>query len=195
MPRRTIHFEWARRSGARAALTTISIVVVFGTAGCTSQRRARFRFSDVAYARPVVPAVAPGYVGAGSAPDLDIEPLAMPAHALAVHVVPAKPHVAPVPSTSAAHADKAADPGLEPELSPAELAGAKADTQRSLDNVDRTLGRTQGRLLTASQRDLAAQIRGFADTAREASRGGDWSRARTLARKAEVLSQELAGTL
>jgi len=94
-----------------------------------------------------------------------------------------------------AHADKTAEPSLEPELSPAELSGAKADTQRSLDNVDRTLGRTQGRLLTASQRDLAAQIRGFADTAREASRGDDWSRARTLARKAEVLSQELAGTL
>jgi hypothetical protein len=195
MPKRTIHFEWDRRSGTRAALGTIFVVVVFANAGCTSQRRARFRFSDVAYARPVVPAVVPGNGGAGSAPDLEIEPLAMPAHALAARVGPARPHAIPAPSTNVAHADKTAEPSLEPELSPAELSGAKADTQRSLDNVDRTLGRTQGRLLTASQRDLAAQIRGFADTAREASRGDDWSRARTLARKAEVLSQELAGTL
>jgi len=174
---------------------TILVVAALGAAGCTSQRRAKFRFSDVAYARPIVPAAAPGYGGAGSAPDLEIEPLAMPAHSLAVHVAPAKPRVAPAPSTNAARADKAAEPSLEPELSPEELAAAKNDTQRGLDNVDRTLGRTQGRLLTTSQKDLVTQIRGFADSAREASRDGDWSRARTLARKAEVLSQELAGTL
>jgi hypothetical protein len=75
------------------------------------------------------------------------------------------------------------------------LSIAKGDTQRSFDTVDRNLALTQGKHLNSSQSDLVSQIRGFEQSARDAGREGDWERARNLAKKAEVLSQELAGTL
>jgi hypothetical protein len=45
------------------------------------------------------------------------------------------------------------------------------------------------------QEDLASKVRGFGDNAREAMRSGDWARAKSLAKKAEVLSEQLAGSL
>jgi hypothetical protein len=49
--------------------------------------------------------------------------------------------------------------------------------------------------LNAAQSDLASKIRGFIKDAREAAQIADWSRARSLAKKAQVLSEELAGSL
>jgi hypothetical protein len=83
---------------------------------------------------------------------------------------------------------------MTPELTTEELSVAKGDTKRSLDAVDHNLALTQGRNLNSSQSDLISQVRGFAESARDAGREGDWPRARNLAKKAEVLSQELVGT-
>jgi hypothetical protein len=49
--------------------------------------------------------------------------------------------------------------------------------------------------LNAVQSDLASKVRSFISDAREAGRAGDWGRSRDLAKKAQVLSQELAGSL
>jgi hypothetical protein len=38
-------------------------------------------------------------------------------------------------------------------------------------------------------------VKGFISDAREAGRAGDWPRARDLAKKAQVLSEELANSL
>jgi hypothetical protein len=48
--------------------------------------------------------------------------------------------------------------------------------------------------LNPTQADLAAKVRSFIADAREAGKAGDWSRARDLARKAQVLSEELANS-
>jgi hypothetical protein len=50
-------------------------------------------------------------------------------------------------------------------------------------------------MLSAAQRDLVSKIRGFIKDAREAAQITDWSRARSLAKKAQVLSEELASSL
>ena len=84
---------------------------------------------------------------------------------------------------------------IAPELSNEELFVAKGDTQHSFDMIDRNLAFAQTKHLNSAQADLISQIRGFEQSARDASREGDWSRARNLAKKAEVLSQELAGSL
>jgi hypothetical protein len=49
--------------------------------------------------------------------------------------------------------------------------------------------------LNATQSDLASKVRGFLKDAREAAQIGDWSHARSLAKKAQVLSEELASSL
>jgi len=76
----------------------------------------------------------------------------------------------------------------------AELTAAKAETQHNLDLVERNLTLAQGKKLNPAQQDLASKVRGFADNAREAMRTGDWVRAKNLSKKAEVLSEQLAGS-
>ena len=57
------------------------------------------------------------------------------------------------------------------------------------------LGAARGKTLSAVQRDLVSKIQGFIKDAREAAQITDWSRARSLAKKAQVLSEELASSL
>ncbi|MGB8459268.1 MAG: hypothetical protein WCE50_16205 [Candidatus Acidiferrum sp.] len=61
--------------------------------------------------------------------------------------------------------------------------------------AERNLSATAGKSLNAMQSDLASKVRSFISDAREAGRAGDWARARTLAKKAEVLSEQLASSL
>jgi hypothetical protein len=56
------------------------------------------------------------------------------------------------------------------------------------------LARISGKSLNAAQKDLESKARSFMDTAREAIRNGDWPRAQNLAKKADVLSRELAAS-
>jgi len=72
------------------------------------------------------------------------------------------------------------------------LAAAKVDAQASLEVAERNLAAARGQALNAAQADLASKIRGFMDAAREAIRNGGWQRATNMAKKAEVLSRELA---
>jgi hypothetical protein len=82
-----------------------------------------------------------------------------------------------------------------PELSSAELDAAQAETQQNLDTMTKNLTAASGRSLNASQQDLMSKVRGFAESAREAMRSGDWLRAKNLSKKAEVLSEELVDSL
>ncbi len=71
----------------------------------------------------------------------------------------------------------------------------RQETNQSLNNAERNLSTTNGKPLNAVQADLASKVRGFIADAREAARSGDWARARNLAKKAQALSEELAGSL
>jgi hypothetical protein len=84
---------------------------------------------------------------------------------------------------------------LAPPITPQESAVAQQQTNQSLGIAEKNLALARGKNLNAVQSDLVSKIRGFIKDAREAAQSADWSRARSLAKKAQVLSEELAGSL
>jgi hypothetical protein len=171
-------------------------LIALCSAGCATQRHPKFHLADASLARPIVPTVAPDNSAASlSLPDIDTSAAVLPPSLATTHSLPTKPHTSPNPAVEPPPAAKPSAPSLAPELTAEELSIAKNDTQRSLDVATRNLTLTQGKRLNPAQNDLASKVRGFAESAREAVRDGDWSRAKSLAKKAEVLSQELAESL
>jgi hypothetical protein len=76
--------------------------------------------------------------------------------------------------------------------------GAQATQQRATANqmlaaTEQNLKRTAGRKLMPSQQDMVNQVRQFMEQSKAAAVAGDIDRARTLAWKAQLLSEELAG--
>jgi hypothetical protein len=159
--------------------------------GCLVKKRPPAHFVTIVLAHPVIPP--PTAENAlGEAPDLELEPASMPVRLGPPRNLPARPKVPALPATEPAVAGKPSEPAITPELSTGELAAAKADAQASMEAAERNLAATRGKALNAAQADLASKIRGFMDAAREAMRNGDWQRATNMAKKAEVLSRELA---
>jgi hypothetical protein len=124
---------------------------------------------------------------------LDVEP--PPSPLAMARSVPARPRV---PASNASQNDVASKPEvpqIAPQLTTAETNAAQQQTAQSLSVAERNVSSTTGRTLNATQQDLASKVRSFMAEAREAANTGDWTRARNAAKKAEVLSQELAGSL
>ena len=76
-------------------------------------------------------------------------------------------------------------------------AGTQAMQQRNSANqmltaAAQNLKKITGRELTANQQDMVNQIRQFIEQSKAATAAGDLDRARTLAWKAQLLSDELA---
>ncbi|GAC1617755.1 MAG: hypothetical protein NVS9B13_04840 [Candidatus Acidiferrum sp.] len=112
-----------------------------------------------------------------------------------MRLVPSRPRTATMQPVENTTASKPIEPILAPQLSMEETASAQRGTQKSLETAERNLSGTRDRNLNAAQLDLASKVRGFMDDAREAIENADWTRARALAKKAEVLSEELSRTL
>jgi hypothetical protein len=91
--------------------------------------------------------------------------------------------------------EKREAPMIAPQLTPAETTVAQQQTNQSLGSAEKNLAAANSKKLNATQADLVSKIKGFVKDAREAAQIGDWSRARSLAKKAQVLSEELAGAL
>jgi hypothetical protein len=81
-----------------------------------------------------------------------------------------------------------------------QLAGGTpgGQTSHERDTAKQMLGSTEanlkkiaGRQLTQNQQDMVSQIRQFIDQSKKAVDAGDLERARTLAWKAQLLSEEL----
>jgi ribosomal protein S20 len=87
--------------------------------------------------------------------------------------------------------EKPEAPTIAPQLTQQESTAAQQETNESLNIAEKNLASTQGKRLNASQSDLVSKIKGFLKDAREAAQAGDWARARNLAKKAQVLSEEL----
>ena len=166
--------------------------MAFSISGCAVRRRSAIPWATAVQVRPVLQARAADDVDL-VAPEFnfDLEPLT----ALMVPVrTPPRPHVAPAPSpTPAASAAEGKPPALTiaPQLSKAEFAAAQQETNQSLEIAEKNLAATRGKTLNAAQSDLVSKIKGFLNDAREAVRAGDWVLARNLAKKAQVLSEEL----
>jgi hypothetical protein len=103
--------------------------------------------------------------------------------------------VTPPSASNGSDAEKLEGLAIAPQLTPQESVAAQEQTNQSLSIAEKNLGTARGKNLNAAQSDLASKIRGFVKDAREAAQSADWSRARSLATKAQVLSEELAGSL
>ena len=113
-----------------------------------------------------------------------------------IHSAPPRPKVnsspAPAANAPATDAEKAPEaPTIAVQLSKEEFAAAQQETNQSLDIAEKNLASTRNKRLNAAQSDLVSKIKGFLKDAREAAQAGDWARARNLAKKAQVLSEEL----
>lgn len=192
----------------RLCVVAVSLCVFsVGLAGCAARRpKTRvYPWSIAASMHPLAPeglaqsveseATEPSTEEMSSQVLSQIGPPPSPLFAARSVPVPTRPRVAPGSPTPKEPATEADVPQIAPQLSPAETAAAQQQTNDSLNVAGRALDAAQGRKLNVTQLDLASKIRSFIAEAKDAAQIGDWPRARNAAKKAEVLSQELASSM
>jgi len=165
--------------------------------GCAARKNPTIPWSTAVLVRPIVPQhPSPAEVDQVPVPDLGLE-IPPPPAPLATRTPPApvRPRGVAPAANPTAPAGKPEAPQIVPELSTQESASLQRETNQSLATAERNLAATAGKSLNATQSDLASKVRSFISDARESGRAGDWSRARDLAKKAQVLSEELIGSL
>jgi len=84
---------------------------------------------------------------------------------------------------------------MSPRLSAQQQAEYERKTREAVTVAEKNLAAAAGRGLNEVQHDMAQKVRGFLEQAREAIAAADWTRALTLAQKAQVLSTELIKSL
>jgi hypothetical protein len=169
----------------------------FLTAGCFLRRtKAKpFPWSTFAYTRPIAPGTQisdPQLVD--DAPDLSWDLAPPPSPLVAIRSTPPRPRVPAGPAATDSPS-KPEVPQIAPQLTAAEASAAQQQMNESLNIAERNIAATRGRNLDPRQSDLASKIRSFIAAARDAANVGDWTRARDAAKKAQVLSEELANSL
>lgn len=175
------------RSSKKLVLLTFACALACG--GCVTKKRPAFPVSQLAMARPIMPQ--PLDVSLKDSPDIPVE-LELVPRLVVPRMTPPRPRIAAAPASGPAAVEKPSDPIIAPELSDEQLSEAKLETQQSLIVAERNLALAQGKTLGSAQQDLVSKIRGFVDSARDAMKQNDWQRARSQAKKAEVLSKEFA---
>ncbi|MGC1484152.1 MAG: hypothetical protein WA789_10185 [Candidatus Acidiferrum sp.] len=163
--------------------------------GCAARKSPAIPWSTAVLIRPIVlQRSAPTPDLQDPVPDLRLE-LPPPPAPLATRTVPARPRsVAPTPNENG-RSGKIEPAQIVPNLPAGESASLQRETEESLSAAEHNLSATAGKSLNTMQSDLASKVRSFISDAREAGRAGDWARARELAQKAQVLSEQLAGSL
>ena len=186
----------SNRSEARqkaAALCCAAILM----AGCAAtKKRPTIPWSTAVLIKPtgLLQSAAAEDLGGDPVPDLQPEVPAFP-----LQLIPEKSAVRPrvavsSPSVGRETAKPEAAPVIAPQLSPRESVEAQMQTGDSVSAAERNLASVRGKNLNAAQSDLVSKIEGFLKDARDAAKAGDWVRARSLAKKAQVLSEELVGS-
>jgi hypothetical protein len=190
---------FSRHVGPRVWLAGLCISAIV-SGGCAERnvkvKVKTFPWGTTAKARPIVPQmVDASYERAAddfSEFELDVTP--PPSPLVAVNGAPARPHVPAAPS-GGGNAARFEPPTIVPQLTAQETEAAQQQTNLSLSIAERNIGSTQGRTLNPAQSDLVSKVRSFVSEAREAAHHGDWTRASNAAKKAQVLSEELARSL
>ena len=88
-------------------------------------------------------------------------------------------------------ANAAAEVAIGPDISSAEAARDRQSTTKLLDDTENQLKRVDGNSLSSDQQSMLAQIKTFISQSRKAITEGDYERASNLAKKAQVLTDEL----
>jgi len=179
-----------------SAVVAAAIAVALLSDGCAEKRARAYPWATAIAVRPHAPVLAPGYSPTpidASAPDLPWD--FAPASGLAVTHQPPRPRVPVPPAPEPAESAKPDPLSLAPQLSHQEIAEAQQQMNESLGIAQRNLVTAKSHRLNATQNDLASKVNSFLEEAKAAVKDGDWTRARNLARKAQLLSEELAGSL
>jgi len=147
--------------------------------------------------KPVyVPQVAAGDPSKIATPEIAWELPEISLQTIPFRVTPARPRVAaPANANTEAEPEKTDLPVITIQLTPQESTQAQQEANESMRIAEANLKATRGHKLNYAQADLASKVSGFLKDAREAATSGNWSTARTLAKKAQVLSEELAASL
>jgi hypothetical protein len=159
--------------------------------------RPHIHWATAVQVRPTLQTHAANGDGAGglNAPEIGLNLAPLVAMMAPIRSAPPRPKVSPAPAPAnapVADAEKAREaPTIAAQLSKEEFAAAQQETNQSLEIAERNLASTRNKRLNAAQSDLVSKIKGFLKDAREAAQAGDWARARNLAKKAQVLSEEL----
>jgi len=183
----------ARSHALKIWLVPLSLCFVW-SGGCFTRRPAAPQLGQVTLAHPLLP-TATASREIGEPPEIALEELALPPHLAPLPSGPAKPHVAPAPTNEPTVVEKKPAPVLAPELSLEEVVTEKVEANKSMIVAQRNLDAALGKPLNSAQADLASKVRGFMDAAREAMKNSDWERAAAVAKKAEVLSEQLVSGL
>jgi hypothetical protein len=179
-----------------STLAAAAIAVVLLSDGCAEKRARAYPWATAITVRPNSPVAVPGYTPPQideSAPNLPWD--FAPPPSLVVSRQPARPRVAAQPAPEPAGSAKPDQLSLAPQLSQQEIATAQQEMNESLDIAQRNLVAAKNHKLDATQSDLASKVNSFVDESKAAAKDGDWARARNLARKAQLLSNELASSL
>ncbi|HTQ95502.1 MAG TPA: hypothetical protein VMH89_01775 [Candidatus Acidoferrum sp.] len=160
--------------------------------GCYTKRpAAKPVVTYVAPVKPVIPAAMRAKLEIP--PEISMEPLPEAPEILPVRAQPAKPRVA-APTKEPVEVEKQAEPAIVPEVPSEELKAAQAETQHNLDLAEKNLALAQGKSLNPAQMDVVSKVKGYAESARDAMKSGDWVKAKNLSNKAELLSEQLASS-
>jgi hypothetical protein len=182
------------RDSVLICFSVLGSVAIF-MSGCAARKKTAIPWSTAVLVRPILPPRATANIDVDDpAPDLRFE-IPPPPAPLATRIAPARPRSVAPSTNQNAPAAKPDTPQIVPGLSTQESASLRQETDKNLSSAERNLVATTGKSLNATQSDLASKIRSFISDAREAGRAGDWARARDLAKKAQVLSEELVGNL
>jgi hypothetical protein len=185
----------AKLTGTRALLAGLSAVVLLWS-GCAARTKPTIPWGTAVLVRPVVPQRPSASADAVDVPpDIEVEAPPPPAPLAIAKTGPVRPRVAASTTNQAAPSGKVETPQVVPDLSPKQTSTLQKATNVSLSAAERNLATAAGKSLNATQADLASKVRSFISDAREAGNSGDWARANELAKKAQVLSEELAATL
>jgi len=183
-----------RRECVRSCCILLFCGVLLGS-GCAERKRPTLAWAAAVQVRPILPRHTTAEVPPEPVPDLKLEFPPQPVRLVVLHSAPVRPHVAASPAPGNVPAAKTEAPLIVPQLSSAESQALQEQTNQSAGAAAKNLSAASGQTLNATQTDLVSKIRSFLADSDEAGRAGDWRRARNLAKKAEVLSQELVGSL
>ena len=164
--------------------------------GCAERKARAFPWATAVLVRPIPPIARSGDPVAAAAdidPDFRVETPSSVSRIFSGRSVPLRPRAAVSANVEPSTPTKSAD--LVPELSPQETATAKEQTAASIGIAERNVMAARGKNLSPTQIDVLSKISGFLAESREASGEGDWARARNLAKKAQILSQDLIASL
>jgi hypothetical protein len=183
----------ARDGHAGCAALLLATISVLG--GCAERKAHAIPWATAVMVRPNPPmARAANASGSDdSTPDIRVEPPSNGARIFGGRPVPPRPRGTSSSGSESSNGSK--EQLLVPELSPQETALAKEQVAESIATVERNLAAVRKKNLTAAQADTVSKINGFVSEAREAEGEGDWARARNLAKKAQILSQDLVASL